>query len=211
MKENIKYIYNRGINKDEIFINNYDKERFLICLYKFNNVDKSIRDRSKEFFNDPYPQKKLVEILKWTLMPNQYHLILKEKVPGGITEFIRRLSNGYTRYFNINHNKKGYLFEGRTQMVKLETKEQFLYLPLYVDLAPLDQYYPNWRKIGVHNPEKALELLADYDWSSFYDYSHDEPRDYRQIINKQAFFDSFRTTQQKYREELLKLMKEPMV
>lgn len=210
MTKNIKHIFNRGINKNPIFLDEADKRRFIESLYKLNNKGSAIRDRSRNMFNKPPEQKKLVEILKWTLMPNHFHLLLLEKEKGGITEFIKRLANSYTKYFNMKYKRSGYLFQNRTQTLLLETKQQFQYIPSYIDLSPLSLSYPNWKENGVHNADKAIDWLADYEWSSFYDYEKNIPRDYSCIINKDKFYEEFETNIDKYRKELVKLVENPI-
>jgi putative transposase len=49
-------------------------------------------------------------------MPNHYHLLIKQLVENGITQFIKKLNIGYAKYFNNNYERKGTLFEGRYTM-----------------------------------------------------------------------------------------------
>lgn len=210
MINDIKHIFNRGIKKNPIFLDDHDRRRFVESLYKFNNQDGAIRDRSSDFFQDPPEQKKLVEILQWSLLPNHFHLLLLERVDGGITEFIKRLANGYTKYFNIKYKKSGYIFQNTTKSVLLETDQQFLYIPFYIDLNPLDQAYPNWKNIPVQNPNKAIEWLCEYEWSSYYDYQNERKRNFSCLINTDKFYSLFDTNKKRYKNELVKLIKNPL-
>jgi len=210
MKKNVKHIFNRGINKSPIFLDNSDKKRFIESLYKLNNKGTAIRDRSQNMFKKPPKQKRLVEVLKWTLMPNHFHLLLLENEKGDITEFIKRLANSYTKYFNIKYKRSGYLFQNKTQTLLLENDQQFQYIPSYIDLSPLGLSYPDWKEIGIHNGDKAIDWLADYEWSSFHDYEKDIARDYSCIINKEKFYEIFETDIDKYRKELIKLVENPI-
>ena len=210
MIDDIKHIFNRGINKNDIFVDDSDRVRFVESLYKFNNEGMAVRSEAESFFDNPPPQEKIVEILKWTLMPNHFHLLLQEKVDGGISEFVRRLGNGYTKYFNIRHKKSGFLFQNRTKMVLLENDRQFLYIPYYIDLNVLDIKFPNWKQKGLMNPKESLEFMKNYEWSSYYDYFNNQSRNFSTVINKELFYNVFDTDEKFYKKELSDFIKNPV-
>jgi len=212
----IKHVFNRGVNKINIFNNDTDRQRFIECLYKFNNKDTALRSEAEDFFKNPPPQEeKIVEILKWTLMPNHFHLLLYEVTDGGITEFMKRLGNGYTKYYNIKNERSGYLFQNTAKMILLENNRQFLYIPYYLDMNALDIQFQNWKEIGINNTKKAINFLADYKWSSFPDYNRQRAtltveRDFSCLINKKIFYDLFDITEEEYQKELAGLIKNPI-
>ena len=111
----IYHIYNRGVEKRQIFLNDRDYLRFIHDLFEFNNQDPArnlyhhtnshqswevglpnIKRETRKFF---------VEILTVCLMPNHFHLMVKQKTDDGVTEFMRKLGAGYTNYFNKNMNE----------------------------------------------------------------------------------------------------------
>ncbi len=72
---------------------------------------------------------KRVEVIAYLLTPFGFELILKESVEGGISDFVSLLSNSYTRKFNIDHNRKGSLWEGRYKSVLVKNvKSETRYL-----------------------------------------------------------------------------------
>jgi hypothetical protein len=77
--------------------------------------------------------KKLVEINAYSLLPNHFHLIVEQLVDGGISEFMKRLSGGYTNYFNEKYDRSGSLFQGKFKRVHISSDEQFNYLFSYVN------------------------------------------------------------------------------
>ncbi|RJQ32438.1 hypothetical protein C4572_00860 [Candidatus Parcubacteria bacterium] len=93
---NIYHILNRGVNKDPIFLGTNDYLRFIYCLHRFNNRGRRLGEREdpKEYLKDPPPQDKLVNILKWSLMPNHYHILVEEVVEGGALKFVQRVIAG---------------------------------------------------------------------------------------------------------------------
>jgi putative transposase len=79
----------------------------------------------------------IVEIVAYCVMPTHLHLILKEVKAGGISVFMNKILNAYSRYFNIKYNRKGPLWERRFQNVLCENDEQLLHLTRYVHLNPV--------------------------------------------------------------------------
>lgn len=77
---------------------------------------------------------RLVNIICYCLNFNHYHLILEQCVNGGISEFIKRLAGGYTKYFNLKHKRSGVLFQGKFKAVHIDTNEYLLHVSAYVNL-----------------------------------------------------------------------------
>ena len=198
------HICNRGVEKRKIFLDKNDYSRFRDNLFLLNNIKGKIRSREKDVRNIDVKQEKLVEILKWSLLPNHYHLLVYEIVDGGILEFTKRLGNAYTKYFNTKYKgRSGYLFQNKAQIIKIQDNAQFLYLPFYIDLNPLDLQFINWKN---HRPNKneARKFLRSYDWSSYQDYFANGSTNL--IINKDLFYRLFDFRLENYEEELLDFM-----
>jgi len=98
------------------------------------NID--IKDFNREFI--PFCERKemSVNILAFCLMPTHVHLVLQQIVAEGISHFMSNILNGYTRYFNIKHKRKGPLWEGRFKSILVKTNNQLLHLSRYVHLNP---------------------------------------------------------------------------
>ncbi|MFA6094797.1 MAG: transposase [Candidatus Paceibacterota bacterium] len=159
-------------------------------------------------FVDPPKQEKLVEILQWVLMPNHYHLLLVEKTEGGITEFMKRLGNSFTKYINIKYKRSGYLFQNKAQILLLENDAHFLYIPYYIDLNPLDLKFINWKKDGLLDCDSAVHFLEEYRWSSRFDYVR--CREYRDVINRELFYEIFDLTEEDYNKEMKDIIVNPI-
>lgn len=133
----VYHIYNRGVDKRTVFSDEFDIERFLQSMEEFNTVDPIGSIYQQSFVKAHQlrrPTSKLVCLVAYCLNPNHYHLLLKQKVDGGISEFIKRLSGGYTRYFNDRHKRSGVLFQGRFKSVYINSNEYLLHLSAYVNL-----------------------------------------------------------------------------
>ncbi|MFZ5366430.1 MAG: transposase [Patescibacteria group bacterium] len=98
-------------------------------------------------------EKRIVDIICYCLMPNHFHFLLCQRRQGGITEFISKLSNSYTKYFNIRNRRIGPLFQGEFKAVHIESNEQLIHLSRYIHLNPLVGY--------------LTDKLETYKWSSY--------------------------------------------
>ncbi len=206
MTGDIAHVCNRGIEKRKIFLDKKDYERFTENLFLLNNKSGKVRTK-KDIFSvgvNTTSRDKLVEVLKWSLLPNHYHLLLYEKIDGGILEFTKRLGNAYTKYFNIKNNgRSGYLFQNRAKIIPLTDERQFLYIPFYIDINPLDLIFADRKNISKNDNQKAIDFLKAYEWSSCRDYFGEGNRGI--IVNKDLFYEQFDWTPEAYKKELLKL------
>ena len=178
----IYHIYNRGVDKRDIFMDDEDHFRFIHDLFEFNDSNPS--PNINNIFNckkieslevglpkiERKPRKVLVEILAYCLMGNHYHLIVRQKKENGITEFMRKLGTGYTNYFNQKYERIGSLFQGRFKSVCIKNNSHLMYLPIYIHLNPLDFKFHEWREKKIKNYREAIEFLDSYRWSSYMDY-----------------------------------------
>lgn len=203
----ISHICNRGVEKKNIFLDERDYARFVDNLFLLNNKSGKMRTTKKDIFSNENvfsKQEKLVEILKWSLLPNHYHLLVYEVVEGGILEFTKRLGNAYTKYFNTkNEGRSGYVFQNRAKNVPILTQEQFLYIPFYIDLNPLDLRFPNWESSEYDHIE-GINFLKSYEWSSFKDYFGNGKRE--KILNKNLFYELFDTDPGMYQADIVKFV-----
>lgn len=165
----IYHIYNRGVEKRHIFLDDNDYFRFIHDLYEFNDMAFAGKFSHGVLSGTRFPINKdrqlLVEILAFALMPNHFHLLLKQKTDKGISNFMHKLGVGYTNYFNEKNNRVGPLFQGAFKAVALSNDIHFKFLPHYIHLNPV-------KIIGnsVPDNENKLELLKKYRWSSYLDY-----------------------------------------
>lgn len=206
MVGDIYHICNRGIRKEKIFDNDSDYFRFVLNLYRLNNKGESLRMNPHRKSIDSFPeQDKIVEVLKWTLLPNHYHLLLYEKVDGGVLEFVKRLGNSFTKYINIKREASGYLFQNSARIIQIQNDKHFLYIPFYIDLNLLDLIYQKdeHRKIDV---KKSLDFFKNYKWSSFRDYFNGQTSPFSKIINKDLFYETFDIDSKTYQKELCEFL-----
>jgi len=209
----IYHIYNRGVEKRKVFIDEKDHLRFISDLLEFNDKNPAINlnyhTTHKQYLEVRLPNKEeIVEIFAFCLMPNHFHLILKQKKERGITEFMRKLGTGYTNYFNKRYNRVGSLFQGKFKSIGITTDAHFLHLPYYIHSNPLDLIAPKWRKGEIGNYKKAINFLEQYRWSSYPDYIGKQNFP---LITQREFILSLFHNENEYKKEMLKWLKERSV
>lgn len=111
------HIYNRGVEKRNIFCNSSDYKRFILLL-KILNTDHSVvvrdllRTKSYEELLSEKTENPLVAIGAYCLMQNHFHLLLIPLVKDGISKFMLKLQTSYSMYFNKMNDRSGTLFQG---------------------------------------------------------------------------------------------------
>lgn len=213
----IYHIYNRGVDKRDIFMDDEDHFRFIHDLYEFNDknpaiilnnyLNKKICSQSLEV-GLPKIQRKaremLVEILAFCLMDNHFHLLVRQKTDNGITEFMRKIGTGYTNYINKKYDRNGALFQGKFKSVHVEKDAHLMYLPIYIHFNPLDYEFKEWRQGKIKDTKKALEFLANYRWSSYQDYIGQ--KNFSSVISKDFILNRL-GSEEKYKKEVTNWLK----
>ena len=165
------HVLNRGVEKRDVFLDDHDRVRFLHDLFVFNDQQSVLHSRQPGRTGQSQARCMLVRIHAFCLMPNHYHLLLSPLVENGIPLFMKKLSMGYTKYFNERYGRSGALWQGKYKKILIEHEAHFLYIPYYIHLNPLDLAFPEWRTGQVKDSKVALEYLRNYRWSSHLDYS----------------------------------------
>lgn len=156
--DGVFHIYNRGVAKQPLFHDPQDCQHFLDTLSFYREAtperrfSKTDRDERRKLFAGPVKQP-LVDIVAYCLMPNHFHLILVERVGSGISTFMRRAMNSYTRAYNTRYRRVGTIFQGTFCAVEVTSDEQLLHLSRYLHLNPF--------------VARLVETPAAYEWSSY--------------------------------------------
>jgi len=186
--QQIYHVYNRGVAKQQIFDDYNNYKHFLLTLAFYlerhpkTKLSEARKDYLKNIFNEPCKEP-LVEILAYCLMPNHFHLILKQIKENGIVTFLGHCCNSYTRYFNTINERVGPIFQGRFKAVMVENDAQLFHLSRYIHLNPF--------------VAKITKKPKDYQWSSIAYYLNDEssrickPNDILQHFDKSEKYSDF--------------------
>ena len=179
------HIYNRGVEKRNIYIDNYDYVRFIRSMREFNEVEPIgslyrkdyIRQGLHKGVRHPIgcrtPKPQLVELIAYCLNYNHFHFILRQRRESGVSGFIKRLSGGYTNYFNHKNNRSGVLFQGSYKAIEINSYSHFLKLTVYVNCNS-----------EVHKIASADKWI----WSSYLDYINERNGT---LCNKEVILNEF--------------------
>lgn len=189
------HLYNRGTEKRAIFLSDADRARFLGLLYLCNNITPvHISNYQGSTLMDwlalPLTET-IVDIGAYCLMPNHFHLLVREKKEGGISLFIQKVSTAYTMYFNKKHSRTGALFSGRFKARHADNDIYLKYLFSYIHLNPVKIIEPKWRESGIHDIKRAECFLKEYRFSSYAEYCQ-QTRPESAIINRKEMPEYFK-------------------
>ncbi len=171
------HIYNRGVEKRDIFEKKWDYSRLIktIRYYQLLGPKPKLSRFLMGSIFKPDTNKKVVDIICYCLMPNHFHFLIKQLKAGGITEFISKISNSYTKYFNTKYNRIGPLLQGEFKAVLIKSDEQLIHISRYIHLNPIASFLV-----------KDLNL---YSWSSYKEYIEDT----NGICNKKDILSFFKS------------------
>ena len=157
------HVYNRGVDKRDLFVTKHDLNRFLESIKVFNTVKPSgsfkeaqlTKNKEGSDVRRPNP---LVSVVCYCINPNHFHFVLKQEVDGGISEFFKRLIGGYTKYFNLMHGRSGVLFQGKfkSKLIDDEAYAQKIYA--YTHLNYLVHDIPVQKKHLIVSSEKEYDV-----------------------------------------------------
>lgn len=173
-QDQVYHVYNRGVAALPIFHSSKDYSRFVALLdyYRFLNTPASFSevmrlpyDERDNILDGLKKENKLhIEILAFCLMPNHFHLLLKQLTEKGISIFLSNLQNGYAKYLNIKNNRAGPLFQSMFKAVRVDTDEQLVHVSRYIHLNPSTGYLVepknllkyNWSSLGTYVKEGKI-------------------------------------------------------
>ena len=183
------HIFNRGNNKQPIFLDNRDWIRFLFLIIYlqspivFQNLGRQVsyfvKNRAFNISGDDHRElikKRYVKLISFVLMTNHFHLIVNEFKEGGIAQYMQRVLCAYTKYFNKKYRKSGHLFQGPYKAVHIKDNRQLLYLSTYIHRNP--------RELSEWKNKEHL-----YPWSSYQDYIQDNR--WGQLLEQDIIMEQF--------------------
>jgi len=176
------HIYNRGVDKREVFSCDQDFTRFIIGMREFNRTNpigslhalKELNSLAKEFSSLEHD--KLVEIICYCLNSNHFHFLIRQLKDNGIPKFMQKISTGYTNYFNSKYTRSGSLFQGTYKAIHVKFDSELFRLSSYINGNP-----------EIHGICKA----ENYIWSSYQDYLNKRNGT---ICNKKIILNEFDNT-----------------
>lgn len=147
------HLYNRGVEKRQIFQDEQDYAVFLSYL-KTYLLPKNKKQLQASLSNPSISYKEREKILRllrlnnfsdeitlfaYCLMSNHFHFLVKQKSKTAIDKFMRSFCTRYTMFFNKKYNRIGPLYQAVYKAVSVDSEEQLLYLTNYIHRNPLSK------------------------------------------------------------------------
>ncbi len=112
------HIYNRGVNKSILF---REPANYLYIIEKLQK----------------YSLENLVSVIAYCLMPNHYHLLLRQDGAQPAGNVPQAVFNSYSKAYNSRYRHSGTLFEGRFRAKPIRTTTHLLHLCRYIHGNPV--------------------------------------------------------------------------
>lgn len=146
IKDGYYHAYNRGVEKRKIFLDKQDYKVFLKYLKeslseppKPEDIKTTFTLQGSTFKGIPRLPKNFfdkIDLISYCLMPNHYHLLLKQKEQLALVSFMKSLQTRYSMYFNKKYIRVGPLFQGIYKAALISDDEYLLHLSRYIHLNP---------------------------------------------------------------------------
>lgn len=199
VKNGYYHIYNRGVEKRTIFLDEQDCIIFLHYLKLYLSPIDELKQlnlpglRISKFIRLNLSQE--IDLLAFTLMPNHIHIQIKQKTSDGIIKLMKRLTTAYVMYFNRKYKRVGSLFQNRYKAALIETDEYLLHLSRYIHLNPVKiiskivnfrdfssyPYYLGQRHASWVKPQEILGYFRSA-----------QKKDFKDILSYQSFVEDYK-------------------
>lgn len=135
----VYHVYNRGVEKRTIFTSESDYKVFMYYLFIYvssirkvllNYPNLPLRLQAKNLSNE-------VNLISYCLMPNHFHLLIKQHSENGTTKLLKQITNAYTEYFNKKYKRDGSLMQGKFKAVDITSDELLIHVSRYIHLNPV--------------------------------------------------------------------------
>ncbi len=133
----------RGLNGMTIFRDDDDRRTFEWMIQRHLSIVPNKDLRGREYVS----LRSEVRLVARNVMTTHFHLVLWQRVAGGIDRLMRRVLAAYVRYFHRKYGTTGPLFAGEYRARRLDGPKTFM-----------------WRVGYVHDNHKRLGV--DYEFST---------------------------------------------
>jgi len=156
---NYYHIFNRGNGKNDIFLDAQDYKifthRLLENLFPDSETLKVLSPLDLKYKRKKLPPEAF-SLICYCLMPNHFHLLIRQNSDVKISKLIQKLCTGYAAYFQKKYGHVGHLFQGAFKSIHIDNESYLTWLSAYIHQNPVSAYL-------VKDPK-------DYPFSSYLDY-----------------------------------------
>lgn len=184
--QSVYHIYNRGNNKDLIFIDEQDYAVFMNLLKRHLSEQPTNDELGRPYknFNE------MIDLLAFCLMPNHFHLLIYQEEAGSMTQLMRSVATSYTGYFNKRHGRIGRLYQDVFKASLVNEEDYWLHISRYIHLNPINWQTWEWSSLPYYLGNKqaswvkpSLVLDSFFDTSEYYDFLCDY-ESYKEMLDE---------------------------
>ncbi|QQS38813.1 transposase [Candidatus Woesebacteria bacterium] len=154
----IYHTYNRSVANEEIFNNSRNINRALDLINYYKNLS-NLRfsyfvKLSQDKKNEHLKSKKiipLVEVYAFSIMPNHFHLLVRQLSENGIEKFLSNFQNSFAKYYNIRNKRYGALFQRPFKAKHVAGDKELLHLSRYIHLNPVTSFMLDLEELKTSN------------------------------------------------------------
>lgn len=192
------HIMVQGINRENIFKNEFYKKRYLDLLMKnFENYN--------------------LKILAYTIMNNHAHILVYYNKIEDVSNFMHLINCKYARFYNKNEERVGYVFRNRYRCEQIKDEQHLFNVLPYIHYNPVkakivdkpEDYcfssFSNYIQNDMHN-ENAYILFNTYDYIDIFKEMHrnylelrllkeEKQNDYKEVIENFKEYNKIKTTE----------------
>ncbi len=192
------HIYNRGVEKREIFLDEQDCQVFLHYLKMYLSPIEELIEKNQPGIRIqrfiPLNLSKEIDLLTFTLMPNHIHLQIKQYTKDGIIKLMRRLATSYVMYFNKKYQRVGPLFQNTYKAALIGSEPYLLHLSRYIHLSPTKLKAPsinfiNFSSYPYYLGKKQASWIKPQEILSYF--KNAQSSDFKDILSYQSFVEDY--------------------
>jgi len=144
----IYHVMHRGINRQDIFLDDEDRMKFIETLVRFKKICE-------------------YEVLGYCLMSNHVHLLIREGKET-ISQAMKRIGASYVYWYNMKYERSGHLFQDRFKSETVEDDKYLLTVLRYIHQNPIkagivdkiDKY--KWSSYSEYIKEKNFMVDTEF-------------------------------------------------
>lgn len=163
--DSIFHVYNRGNNKEKIFLDAQDYKAFLLRLGLCLGFSEEELNKEK-LIALPYSRIRITgsnkddfKLHAFSLMPNHFHLLIGQDGEVPISNIMLRICTSYAKYFNKKYKRVGHVFQDQFKSVLIENNAQFMWASSYIHMNPVK--------------DRLVKFPSEHTWSSYTDFATD--------------------------------------
>lgn len=164
----IYHVYNRSVSNLEVFVAKREFSRVfdLLNYYRFKQLLKFSKFRTlshknkNNYLEEIKKDGPLIEIYAYSLMPDHYHLLLKQLKNDGVKKFISNFQNSFAKYFNIKNENRGSIFLNPFKAKRITSDNILTHVSRYIHLNPVTSYLIEFEDLKI-NPMTSFPYYLE--------------------------------------------------